>query len=132
MSDDLMRELVRAKIEKAREAMSEATWCFDGEKYPAAVNRLYYAMYRACLALLVGEDRIPVKHTAVIGLVNKKFVKEDLLPKDVGRYLHRIQTARVEGDYKEIAFNREDVNSLICDGIEALSTIEKFLNLTDE
>ncbi len=43
--------------------MGEATWCFDGEKYPAAVNRFYYAMYRACLALLVGEERVPVKHT---------------------------------------------------------------------
>ena len=129
MSDDLTRALIRVKIEKAREAMGEATWCFDGEKYPAAVNRLYYAMYRACLALLVGEDRIPVKHTAVIGLVNKKFVKEDLLPKDVGRYLHRIQTARVEGDYKEKVFCREDVKSLIDDGSEALVNIEKFLNL---
>ena len=129
MSDDLKRALIRVKIEKAREAMGEATWCFDGEKYPAAVNRLYYAMYRACLALLVGEDRIPVKHTAVIGLVNKKFVKEDLLPKDVGRYLHRIQTARVEGDYKEKVFFREDVKSLIDDGSEALVNIEKFLNL---
>ena len=111
MSKDLTKELVRAKIEKAREAMGEATWCFDGEKYPAAVNRLYYAMYRACLALLVGEERVPVKHTAVIRLVNKKHVKENLLPKDVGRYLHRIQTARVEGDYKEKVFNREDVKS---------------------
>ena len=111
MSNDLRKELVRAKIEKAREAMGEATWCFDGEKYPAAVNRLYYAMYRACLALLVGEERVPVKHTAVIGLVNKKYVKENLLPKDVGRYLHRIQTARVEGDYKEKVFSREDVKS---------------------
>jgi uncharacterized protein (UPF0332 family) len=129
MSDDLKRELICVKIEKAREAMGEATWCFDGEKYPAAVNRLYYAMYRACLALLVGEDRIPVKHTAVIGLVNKKFVKEDLLPKDVGRYLHRIQTARVEGDYKEKVFSREDVKCLIDDGREALLAIEKFLNL---
>jgi uncharacterized protein (UPF0332 family) len=129
MSDDLKRALIRVKIEKAREAMGEAIWCFDGEKYPAAVNRLYYAMYRASLALLVGEDRIPVKHTAVIGLVNKKFVKEDLLPKDVGRYLHRIQTARVEGDYKEKVFFREDVKSLIDDGSEALVNIEKFLNL---
>ena len=129
MSKDLTKELVRAKIEKAREAMGEATWCFDGEKYPAAVNRLYYAMYRACLALLVGEERVPVKHTAVIGLVNKKYVKENLLPKDVGRYLHRIQTARVEGDYKEKVFNREDVKSLIDDGKEALVTIEKYLNL---
>jgi len=129
MSNDLTSVLIRVKMEKAREAMGEATWCFDGEKYPAAVNRLYYAIYRACLALLAGEDRIPVKHTAVIGLVNKKFIKEGLLSKDVGRYLHRIQTARVEGDYKEKVFNREEVKNLIEDGREALVAIEKFLNL---
>ncbi len=29
MSEDLTKELVRVKIEKAREAMSEATWCFE-------------------------------------------------------------------------------------------------------
>jgi len=43
--------------------------------------------------------------------------------------LHRIQTARVEGDYKEKVFNREDVKSMIDDGKEALVTIEKHLNL---
>lgn|GEM_PF-2449821 len=43
--------------------------------------------------------------------------------------MHRIQTARVEGDYKEKVFNREEVKNLIEDGREALVAIEKFLNL---
>lgn len=107
MSDiQLKHDLARAKMEKAREAWEEALWCFKGEKYPATVNRLYYSMYRACLAVLTFESKIPVKHTAVIGCVNKKYVKEGLLPKELGRFLHRLQTARVEGDYKGKEFTR--------------------------
>ncbi len=121
--------LLFAKLEKARETMEEALRCFEGEKYPAVINRLYYSMYRACLALLVGEEKEPVKHTAVIGLVNKKFIKENLLSKDVGRFLHEIQTARVEGDYKEKTFEKEDVKELIDSGMKTLSTIEEFLNI---
>lgn len=112
MNNDLRNNLVLAKIEKAREALDEAVWCYEGEKYPAAVNRLYFSIYRACLALLVGEEKVPVKHTAVIGLVNKKFVKENLLPREVGRFLHEIQTARIEGDYKDSFTSTPPIYSL--------------------
>jgi|GEM_PF-5968995 len=90
MKNNLKRELAKAKIEKAREAWEKALWCFQGNKFPATVNRIYYSMYRACLALLVFEQRVLTKHTAV--LVNQKFVKENLLSKKIGRYLHEIQT----------------------------------------
>jgi uncharacterized protein (UPF0332 family) len=72
MSDNLKQELAKAKMEKAREAWEEALWCFNGDKYPATVNRIYYCMYRACLALLVFERKVPTKHTAVIGMVNQR------------------------------------------------------------
>jgi len=128
MKNNLRNNLVLAKIEKAREALDEAVWCYEGEKYPAAVNRLYYSIYRACLALLVGEEKVPVKHTAVIGLVNKKFVKENLLPREVGRFLHEIQTARIEGDYKEKSFEKEEVKELIENCKKTLKTIEDHLS----
>jgi uncharacterized protein (UPF0332 family) len=70
-------------------------------------------MYRACLAVLTFESKIPVKHTAIIGHVNKKYVKEGLLPKELGRFLHRLQTARVEGDNKGKEFTRKEVEELL-------------------
>ncbi|MCL6634787.1 MAG: HEPN domain-containing protein [Peptococcaceae bacterium] len=128
MSDiQLKHDLARAKMEKAREAWEEALWCFKGEKYPATINRLYYSMYRACLAILAFESKIPVKHTAVIGHVNKKYVKEGLLPKELGRFLHRLQTARVEGDYKGKEFTREEVEELIAYGETALTVMENLV-----
>jgi uncharacterized protein (UPF0332 family) len=123
----LKHDLARAKIKKAQEAWEEALWCFKGKKYPAAVNRLYYSMYRACLAVLTFENNIPVKHTTVIGHVNKKFVKEGLLPKELGRFLHRLQTARVEGDYKGREFTREEVEELITQGETALEAMKNLV-----
>jgi len=84
-------------------------------------------MYRACLAVLSFESKVPTKHTAVIGYVNKKYVKEGLLSKEIGRFLHRLQTARVEGDYKGKEFTKEEVVELIEQGEKVLTAMENLL-----
>ncbi len=128
MSNERLKDiLAETKIEKAREAWEEALWCFKGEKYPATVNRLYYSMYRACLAVLTFEEKIPVKHSAVIGRVNKKYVKEGLVSREVGRFLHRLQTARVEADYKGKEFSMQEVEQLIVCGETALIALESLV-----
>lgn len=125
MSNGQLKGIIaKAKIEKSREAWEEALWCFKGGKYPATVNRLYYSMYRACLAVLAFEEKIPVKHSAVIGRVNKKYVKEGLVSREVGRFLHRLQTVRVEADYKGKEFTREEVEQLIVCGEAVLIALE--------
>lgn len=106
---DLRKLFARTKMEKAWEAWDEAEWAFQGEKYPGAVNRIYYAFYRACLALLAFQPKIPTKHSAVIGEVNRIFVKGGLLPREAGRFLHSLQTARTEADYQDKDFSREEV-----------------------
>lgn len=82
---ELKRLFARTKMAKAWEAWDEAEWAFQGGKYPGAVNRMYYAFYRACLALLAFQPKIPTKHSTVIGQVNRIFVKGGLLPREAGR-----------------------------------------------
>jgi uncharacterized protein (UPF0332 family) len=83
---DINKLFARTKMEKAWEAWDEAEWAYKGGKYPGAVNRAYYAFYRACLALLAFQRETPTKHSAVIGAVNRIYVKEGLLPREVGRF----------------------------------------------
>ncbi len=118
------KELVKAKIMNARESWDEALWCYKGAKYPATVNRIYYAIYRACLAVLTFEQKIPSKHSAVIGRVNKNFVKTGILPRDAGKYLHKLQTARVESDYKAKKFTSDEVEELMKQGGKVLTMLE--------
>ncbi len=117
MTDSELKKLfARTKMEKAWEAWDEAEWAFQGGKYPGAINRMYYAFYRACLALLAFQPKIPTKHSAVIGEVNRIFVKGGLLPREVGRFLHTLQTARTEADYGDKDFSREEVQKYLEQG----------------
>lgn len=117
MSDTEFKKLfARTKIEKAWQTWDEAEWAFRGGKYPSTINRMYYAFYRACLALLAFQPKIPTKHSAVIGEVNRIFVKGGLLPREVGRFLHALQTARTEADYDDKDFSREEVQKYLEQG----------------
>ncbi|MGI9862362.1 HEPN domain-containing protein [Moorella naiadis] len=133
MSDiELKMLFARTKMEKAWEAWDEAEWAFKGEKYPSAVNRIYYAFYRACLALLAFQPKIPTKHAAVIGEVNRVYVKEGLLPREVGRFLHDLQTARAEADYKDKSFPWEEVQEYIEQGKKYLQQLDELVTMLIE
>ncbi|GEA16326.1 UPF0332 protein [Moorella sp. E308F] len=130
---DLKKLFARAKMEKAWEAWDEAEWAFKGGKYPGAVNRIYYAFYRACLALLAFQQKIPTKHSAVIGEVNRIYVKEGLLPREIGRFLHGLQTARTEADYRDKDFSREEVQEYLEQGKRYLQQLgELVARLADD
>jgi len=53
---DKKRELALNRIKQAEESLEEAEYLFDGKKTPRSViNRAYYAMFYAILALLIFE-----------------------------------------------------------------------------
>ena len=54
-------------------------------------------------------------------------MKENLLSREVGRFLHEVQTARVEADYKGKSFSKEEVTELINRGKTVLETIEAYV-----
>ena len=45
-------EIVKYRIERAHEALREAEYNFEGKFYNLTANRLYYACFYACQALL--------------------------------------------------------------------------------
>ncbi|AEG15938.1 HEPN domain protein [Desulfofundulus kuznetsovii DSM 6115] len=129
-NNDLKKEFARTKMEKAWEAWDEAEWAFKGKKYPGAINRIYYSFYRACLALLAFEAKIPAKHSAVIAEVNRVYVKGGILPRELGRFLHHLQTARAEADYRDKNFSREEVQEYLVLGKKYLQQIEALVMKT--
>lgn len=54
--EDKKHELSRYRIKQAEESLDEARFLLEGKKSPRSViNRAYYAMFYAILALLVYE-----------------------------------------------------------------------------
>jgi hypothetical protein len=93
--------LIQYRLEQAQTALDDAKYLLDGNRSPQSViNRAYYAMFYAVLALLQKTGKIPSKHTGVIGLFDVQFVVAGLLPRELSRDLHKAFELRQVSDYK--------------------------------
>lgn len=98
------KALIQYRLEKARETLRDAHTLFEQGRTPASiVNRAYYAMFYATLALLATIDEDSPKHSGVIALFDKNFVKEKILPKEMSSMLHNAFESRQEGDYQDVS-----------------------------
>jgi len=95
-------ELARYRLKQAEESIDEAAFLLQGKKSPRAViNRAYYAMFYAVLALLIFEPYASSKHSGVLGYFNRRFVKPGIFPEELGRILNKAFDLRQRGDYRE-------------------------------
>jgi uncharacterized protein len=129
MSKDVFDKsaLIRLRLENARETLQAAHTLHEHSASPKSiVNRAYYGMFYAALALLVTVDRHSTKHSGVIALFDQEFVKQNIVSKELGRMLHEAFESRQEGDYKD--FSKIDHKR----AAEILESADKFVNTIEE
>ena len=98
--DEKKRQLASKRLEQADESLDEARYLIYGHKSPRAViNRTYYAMFYAILALLIFEEYSSSKHSGVLSYFNIRFVKSGLISKDLGRFVNKAFDLRMRSDY---------------------------------
>ncbi len=128
-SDEKRQELIRYRLRQAEESLEEAAFLLSGKKSPRSViNRAYYAMFYAVLALLVNEPYASSKHTGVLAYFNKHFIKNGLLAESLGRSLNKAFELRQRGDYREyIELTHEQVAPFIDEAGTFISAVKKHL-----
>ena len=97
-----IRALIDYRLEQAEESLSSAKLLLDNEKYRPSVSRAYYAMFYAVLALLAQEKLKVSKHSGVIGIFNREFVKKGIFDKELSRWLQEAFDLRQRADYREM------------------------------
>lgn len=101
MREDEIRILIQYRLDQARTALDDAQFLLEGGRGPqSVVNRAYYAMFYAALALLQKIGKIPSKHIGVISLFDTEFVLTGLFPKELSRNFHRAFELRQVSDYR--------------------------------
>jgi len=96
------QELGAYRISQARDSLREADVLLREEmSLRSVMNRLYYAMFYAVLALLQTKQLGTSKHSGAIALFDKEFVKTGTFPKELSKALHRAFELRQKGDYME-------------------------------
>ncbi|MCP3996413.1 MAG: HEPN domain-containing protein [bacterium] len=103
-------QIVRHRLERAREALGEARLLAEGGRWNACVNRLYYACFYAVSALLLSRKLSSSKHTGVRSLFNLHFVKPAEVSRELGALYNDLFENRQKGDYMDfVRFEAEQV-----------------------
>ncbi len=102
MTPEQLEALIHYRIEQAHETLREADILFDQSALRGTVNRAYYAMFYALLALLATQQFGTSKHSGAISLFDREFVKTGVFPRDLSRSLRIAFERRQTYDYGEI------------------------------
>jgi len=116
-------------MQRAHETLLDARLLFDqGGSPESVVNRAYYAMSYATLALLTLEGKGSAKHSGVIALFDQHFIKTGKLPLEMSKALHKAFDLRQFGDYRElITIDQERATELLQSAERFVGAVEKFL-----
>ena len=94
------------RMSQTEETLSEAVRMLEADFSPRSiVNRSYYAMFYAVLALFIHSDtpHKTSKHSGVIGIFNKEFVHSGKLDARFAKMLYDLFDQRMELDYRDFA-----------------------------
>jgi len=99
MITENIKALMTYRLEQANESLEAATALLEKGLIRPSVNRAYYAMFYAVLALLTLEKKETSKHGGAIALFDRNFVKKGIFAKDFSRWLHDAFDLRQRSDY---------------------------------
>jgi len=123
------KELIQYRMERARETLVTAQLLRDQNADTASiVNRAYYAMFYASLAILATIGEETSKHAGVLALFDKHFIKTGVLPKEMGKFLHTAFDTRQTGDYEDkLEISQTMAERIVESAVQFVHSIEEKL-----
>ncbi|MEE9164975.1 MAG: HEPN domain-containing protein [Nitrospinota bacterium] len=128
MNDKLIA-LIQYRLKEADDSINEAGVLLkEGMSMRAVMNRLYYAMFYAVLALLQQKQMGASKYSGAISFFDREFIKKGIFDKELSKTLHRAFELRQKGDYmEEPEVTKEDVDELFPKTIDFVNKVKSYL-----
>ncbi len=122
-------DLIKYRLSRARDTFDDARILADKEKWNSTINRLYYSAYYAVMALLIDSDYKPTTHNGAKSVFSEHFIKNEIIPKELGKLYFQLFTWRQKGDYDDLYdFDKEKVLPYFEPVKKLIDLIEKRLN----
>lgn len=104
-------------MKESLECIEDAESLLTNARYRSSVNRSYYSMFYAVLAVINTLELSTSKHTGAIFIFDKEFVKTGKFPKSTSKWFHDAFIKRQESDYldfKEV--KKEEAENILKNG----------------
>ena len=121
--------LIGYRLQRARETLGDAHLLSDRKgSLWSVINRAYYGMFYAVLALLTSVDKGASKHSGVLTLFDEHFIKPGQLPREMSKAIHKAFELRQICDYRELAtLNEEQATEVLTLADEFVDKVGQFL-----
>lgn len=130
LKDDERKSLIQYRIQQADETINDVHLLIENNRYRAAVNRIYYGMFYALLALGLEYHYETSKHTQLMGWFNKNFIHQGVIEPQYGKYINQAFNARSKGDYDiYISFQKEQVEDMFGEMQDFIARIKQYIDM---
>lgn len=107
-------ELVRHRIERARESLQDAEYLLGEERWNGAANRMYYACFYMVSAYLAFKGFSAATHSGLKSAFNQELIKTGRIDRSDGVLFNRLFAIRQEADYEDFAeIQPDEIKSLL-------------------
>lgn len=108
-----MTDVTLWRLQKAKVTFLEGEQLQNSGLDQGAVNRYYYSVFHAARALLATKNLEPSKHSGVISLFNKEFVKPGIISVQASKIFTEVFSMRTQADYTDfINFSEDEVREM--------------------
>ena len=121
--------LIEYRLKQADDSIKEAEVLLkEGMSLRSVMNRLYYAMFYAVLALLQEKQLGTSKHYGAISLFDREFIKSGIFDKELSKILHRSFELRQKGDYMEQPeITKADIDEILPKTVAFINEIKQYI-----
>ena len=126
--EEATKILINVRVESADEDLETAKELLKLNRYRAAVNRAYYAIYSTTNAVLLSKHIERSKHSGVEGAFIQNFIKTGLFGIEFGKMFNYIRKKREECDYSSrIKIDRETAEKIVEDSEKFIRRMKEYL-----
>lgn len=120
------RDLMLYRINTAKENLRSANILFDAQEYKGANNRAYYAIFQAINAIHAIDGTAYKRHKDAIANFNKKYIKTEIFPREIGRKISEAEEIRHASDYDDFYIASKE------EAERQISVADEFIQLVEE
>ena len=124
--------IINYRRERAYSTLEEAKYNIQAKYWNLVANRMYYAVFYMCMALLLSNKINATTHAGVKSMMGLHFIKPQILSMEDGELLSLLFSMRQTGDYDDL-FDWKEENILpVIPQVEALiKKIDGLIKLED-
>ena len=119
-------DVVRHRLNVAREDLDTAHLTFKAGKYRATNNRAYYSIFHTICAVLAKEGIAFKRHKDTLSYFNKNYVQPEIFPRELGRKIVKAEEIRQSSDYDTFYIASKEITA------QQIETAIKLLELAEQ